>query len=322
MTVALSRRWALMSNSPAPRESDAAFEVTVGAGTYVALRGISSSKTYSVRWGDGATYSGTATSTSHTYTTAGTYTIETNATLSGSSYQIFGNNSFLRKVISWGSLFKGVTNANYAFSDCSGLTDLPSSWAGLESVTDTMHMFNSCTQLSSIPPSWAGLESVTNAQSMFQGCSKLSSIPSSWAGLESVTNAQSMFCTCFQLSSIPSSWAGLESVTNTYYMFESCYQLSSIPSSWAGLESVTNAQSMFQGCTSLVTGGTADIGALSKVTSCAMMMDGCSSYKGNVLNLYNTLKNGCSVSEDWHRYAFRGCSMADGYADLPYYWKN
>ena len=182
MTVALSRRWALMSISPAA--GWAVFEVTVTAGTSVMLRSISPSKTYSVLWGDGATYSGNARRTSHTYTTAGTYLIETNATLSGSDAHVFSDNSFLRKIISWGSLFKGVVTASRTFYGCSGLTALPSSWAGLESVTNTSSMFRDCyLQLSSIPSSWAGLERVTNTMGMFHGCSMAggyADLPSDW----------------------------------------------------------------------------------------------------------------------------------------------
>lgn len=323
----------------------AVFEVKVAAGQSVTLQSIKTGVTTRVLWGDGTVVSGSTSSFSKTYVEAGTYLIQTDAASSGTGNQHFPNNSYLIKVHRWGNLLKGVWNGDRLLLGSTALVSLPPTWEGLESVGSLYYAFRGCASLCVLPSSWVGLSSLTSAFGAFES-SGITDLPSSWRGLENVTTTRAMFYNCTQLLSAPSSWEGLEKNTNTWDMFYNNVRLQtpitswaglgrvdtainmfygtaipSIPTSWAGLGSLVNASEMFRNCSSLVTGGTADIGTLSKVTNCYMMMDGCSSYKGNVLNLYNTLRNRCT-STNYYRYAFRGCSSAVGYADLSYYWKN
>ena len=326
----------------------AVFEVKVAAGQSVTLQNIEIVGAKSVLWGDGTVVAGFAcydSRFSKTYEEAGTYLIQTDATSSGSGNPLFPSNSYLIKVHRWGNLLKGVWNGDRLLKGSAALVSLPPTWEGLESADSLEYAFQGCSSLSVLPSSWIGLSRLTSAFGAFEA-SGITGLPSSWRGLENVTTTRAMFYNCTQLLSAPSSWEGLEKNTNTWDMFYNNVRLQtpitswtglglvntainmfygtaipSIPTSWAGLGSLVNASEMFRNCTSLETGGTADIGTLSKVTNCYMMMDGCSSYKGDVLSLYFTLRNRCT-STDYYRYAFRGCAAAPGYADLPYYWKN
>src|SRR6185437_2158537 len=112
------------------------FTITVDDGAYT--------YNYDVNWGDGSTSAGLTTSTTHTYATAGTYTIRINGLF---PYFAGGEDGEkLLTVSQWGSAMNWQSFAS-SFKGCYNLdvtaTDVPI----LTSVTSMESMFESCGSL-------------------------------------------------------------------------------------------------------------------------------------------------------------------------------
>ncbi len=169
---------------------------------------------YNVDWGDSSTSTGVAGSTTHTYASAGTYTVS----ITGDFPRIYFNNGGdRRKIISveqWGNIawtsmanaFFGATNLriNAVDSpDLSGVTDMSnmfrslfiyfnpdiSSW-DVSNVTNMSGMFNSAIAFNQDISSW-DVSNVTNMNTMFFAAPFNQDI-SSW-DVSSVTDMTSMF---------------------------------------------------------------------------------------------------------------------------------
>ena len=134
-----------------------------GTGTY----------TGTIDWGDGNTDVNDGTVTTHTYATAGTYTViitgdcigwDMGNTISGSTYWT--------SVVNWGQLQLGADNLGYNFAFCPNL-DLSSvqGTLNLTGVTVFAGLFYDCTSLTTINNinSW-DTSSITNMSEMFGNC--------------------------------------------------------------------------------------------------------------------------------------------------------
>ena len=110
-----------------------------------------------------------------------------------------------------------LTNCNYMFAGCTGLTEAP---VIPEGVTSCLGMFQSCIGLTKAPviPS-----SVTSCDYMFQGCIGLTKAPEIPL---SVINCSWMFQRCMSLTEAPIIPAN---VVDCSYMFQGCESLTTIP---------------------------------------------------------------------------------------------
>ena len=193
-----------------------------------------------VDWGDGASQDATASGATitHTYTTAGTYTIRIKADCYRIQFGVSQYNTLLYdangdwdklgNITSGKDMFIGCTNAQLS------LTSLP------EGLTNANGMFYGCKKatlpLTSLP---AG---ITSGSNMFQGCSNaqlpITELPSG------LTNGQAMFNSCSKaqlpLTSLP---PGLKGAATMFY---GCYNaqlfITELPSG------LTDANYMFSGC--------------------------------------------------------------------------
>jgi len=146
---------------------------------------------YDVDWGDGNTDTGVTGDITHTYASAGTYTVK----ISGAFPRIFFNNGGdrlkLLEIQNWGNIAWNSFNA--AFRGCSNMdvtaTDVPD----LSSVTDMFRMFNVATSLvgNSSFENW-DVSNVINMSSMFQSASSFNQNLGIWE-ISSVTNMLAMF---------------------------------------------------------------------------------------------------------------------------------
>ena len=158
-----------------------------------------SAGTYSgiIDWGDGNTSVNSYANRTHTYATAGTYTVTIGCgTIEGWDFgATTGGRLQIRTVERWGQL-RGRNNVRPGFYDCSNLN--------LTSVQDTpdltgyvslLQMFQSCTSLTSINNinSW-NTGSITNMSSMFSTCSSFNQSLS--FDTSSVENMTQMFRNC------------------------------------------------------------------------------------------------------------------------------
>ena len=201
-----------------------------------------------VDWGDGGGTSDITTyndaDLSHTYASAGTYTIS----ITGTFPSIYMNNSAsapkIVEVVDLGDV--GWTRLNNAFYGCTNMTSFASDNADTSSVTNMYAMFYGCSSLTSLDVSGFDTSSVTNMYTMFYSCSSLTSLDVSGFNTSSVNTMYSMFFLCSSLKSLDVSGFDTSSVTNISYMFQNCTALTGLRIRDWNVEAVTSATSFCQ----------------------------------------------------------------------------
>jgi surface protein len=157
-----------------------------GTGTY----------TGTIDWGDGNTDVNDGTITTHTYATAGTYTVIIDGDCIGWYFGNVGGSTYITSVVNWGQLQLGPENYGYNFAFCPNL-DLSSvsDTLDLTGVTNFDGLFFDCTSLTTINNinSW-DTSAITTMAEMFQGCSAFNQALS--FDTSAVTNMNSMFYGC------------------------------------------------------------------------------------------------------------------------------
>lgn len=231
-----------------------AFDIaTVSSGTYDAV----------VNWGDGNIDSITAhddADLTHTYATAGTYTIA----ISGTFPRIrMGNSSAraaLRTVENLGVVGWADDGLQAAFKNCDGMTTFKAGRTDTSSVTSFQGMFQNCSSLTSVDARGMDTSSATNMFVMFKQTSSLSTVDVSGFDTSSVTNFSQMFrstgatdvrCDLFNISSATNleNFYGNSSLTTTRY--------DAVLISWAG-QTVTSGLAVSFGNSTFTSGGSAE----------------------------------------------------------------
>jgi surface protein len=201
--------------------------------------------TYSgtIDWGDSSTSINNYNNRTHTYATAGTYTISITGVTTGFRFNNTGSKLNIRTITNWGTLKLG--NSNAYFQGCSNLT--LTTVVGTLDLTGTINMqsmFDNCTSLTTVNGinSWS-TANVTNMAGMFYLCSAFNQDLS--FNTVAVTNMNNMFrqCTTFNQSLTFNTAA----VTNMGSMFRGCANLNKPINFNTG--AVTNMEELFQACT-------------------------------------------------------------------------
>ena len=179
--------------------------------------------TYSgtIDWGDGNTDVNDGTVTSHTYATAGTYTVIIDGDCIGwdMGTTIFGS-TYWTSVVNWGQLQLGTENTGYNFYACPNL-DLSSvqGTLNLTGVTVLDGLFYDCTSLTTINNinSW-DTSAITTMNAMFYNCTVFNQ-PLTF-NTSAVTSMNEMFqgCTAFNQALT----FNTSSVTDMGAMFDAC----------------------------------------------------------------------------------------------------
>ena len=182
-----------------------------GTGTY----------TGTIDWGDGNTDVNDGTVTTHTYATAGTYTVIITGDCIGWDVgnSIFGS-TYWTSVVNWGQLQLGADNLGYNFAFCPNLD--------LSSVQGTLD-----------------LTGVTNLDGLFYECFALTTINNinSW-DTSAITTMNEMFTNCNSFNQSLS--FNTSSVTSMNSMFKGCSVFNQALT--FNTSAVTNIGSMFSGC--------------------------------------------------------------------------
>jgi len=201
---------------------------------------------FDIDWGDGTTetITGIDPDPSHTYSSAGTYTVE----ITGSFPRIFLDGVFggggdnarkLQTIEQWGTIqwesfelaFAGAGNMTY------NTTDMPD----LSSVTDMSEMFNEAFSFNGDIGAW-DVSSVTNMRQMFSGASSFNQDIGDW-DVSGVTNMREMFIRANSFNQDIGDW-DVSSVTNMRGMFQSADQFNQDIGDW-NVSSVTSMRRMF-----------------------------------------------------------------------------
>ena len=205
------------------------------------------SGTYSgtIYWGDGSTDVNDGTVTTHTYATAGTYTVIITGDCIGWDTNSVSGSTYWTSVVNWGQLQLGTDNFGYNFAYCPNLD--------LSSVQGTLD-----------------LTGVTVLEGLFYDCGSLTTINNinSW-DTSAITSMNEMFSACFVFNqSLSFNTSAVESMN---FMFADCQVFNQSLS--FNTSSVTSMNSMFKGCSVFNSALTFNTSA---VTNMNDMFNGCS----------------------------------------------
>ncbi|MEN9845839.1 MAG: hypothetical protein RIS36_986, partial [Pseudomonadota bacterium] len=198
---------------------------------------------FTVDWGDGSTNTITSwnqAATTHTYSTAGTYTLTITGTITGWQFNNSGDRNKLLEISSWGPFKFGNTGSYF-----SGAENLTITATDVPDMTGTFTMasgFSECASLTTVPSmnSW-NMAAVTNMSSMFAWATSFNQNIGSW-NTAAVTNMASMFSGASAFNQNIGSW-NTAAVTNMYGMFDSAYAFNQNIGSW-NTAAVTNMYGM------------------------------------------------------------------------------
>lgn len=212
---------------------------------------------FSVDWGDGTNNTITAynqTQTTHTYSSAGTYTVKILGVCIGWQFNGGGDCLKLLDVSQYGCL---TISTGAAFMGCANLTgtaiDAPKITA-----TDMSSTFWGCSKFNGNLSTW-NMSTVTGASGMFFSCSMFNNGGS--PGINNWTFAPTsladMFWGCTVFNQPIGNW-NTSNVTSLFEAFTNCIAFNQNIGAW-NVGKVTSFQYAFQGCTAFNNGGSADI---------------------------------------------------------------
>lgn len=166
---------------------------------------------------------------SHTYQTAGTYTVKIN----GDFEKMYNCSTNVTRIISWGNTNTLLTNMDNAFSRCINLVEIPNDdYETFINVNSFLNTFSYCSNLVSIPGNlFLHCYNVSSFNGTFSNCTKLQSIPEElFDNCINVIDMAGVFSSCTSLTSIPSTlFINNINVTNFSSAFASCRSLVNIP---------------------------------------------------------------------------------------------
>ena len=204
--------------------------------------------TYSgtIDWGDGNTDTNIYANLTHTYATAGTYTVIITGDCIGWDTNTLGGSTYWTSVVNWGQLQLGPDNYGYNFAFCPNL-DLSSVQGTLDltGVTVLDGLFYDCTSLTTINNinSW-DTSAVTSMNSMFGNCTSFNQSLS--FNTSAVTNIGAMFQSCTSFNQ-PLTF-NTSAVTDMNSMFAYCSVFNQALT--FNTSAVTSMNAMFANCSS------------------------------------------------------------------------
>ena len=259
---------------------------TVVSGSNQVKLPLASTGTYDfiVDWGDGTTNIITAYNqpeATHTYASAGTYTITLTGRIDGFGFASFGEDSSkLIDVQQWGTV--RLHNNGWQFGRCNKLaaftaTDSPD----LSGVTNMGSMFNGASAFNQDISSW-NTANVTTMGGMFYNASAFNQDISSW-NTANVTTMASMFYNASAFNQDISSW-NTANVTTMYSMFYNASAFNQNLNSW-DVSHVISMSSMFCGASAF--NGDISSWNTANVTDMSQMFRNATSFNGNI-STWNT----------------------------------
>lgn len=200
---------------------------------------------FRVAWGDGTVDTITAYNqpeVTHTYPSAGTYTVTIDGTIRGFRFANGGDKLKFLTIDSYGPL---DISTDAAFFGCSNLTSTATD-APTISTTSLGDTFRACTNFNGAIGNW-DVSSVTNMAYMFLGATSFNRDIGNW-DVSGVTSMNGLFSGASSFNQDIGSWDVL-SVTNMFQMLSNATSFNQDISGW-DVSSVTNMLSMFNSATS------------------------------------------------------------------------
>lgn len=213
---------------------------TSGASTNTVTLPLRGTVNVTIDWGDGGSVETATTSgnLSHTYASAGTYTVSISGSLSayGYSWDTPVDANKLTSVTSFGLL--GLNSLSGAFSGTTKLTSITATIPS--SVTDMSYLFKNSSFNGNIS-AW-DVSNVKNMDYMFYGATSFNGSIGSW-NVSNVTSMSGMFFASTAFNQPIGSW-DVSNVTDMSYMFSNTNAFNQSLNNW-NVSSVTNMRNMF-----------------------------------------------------------------------------
>ena len=196
---------------------------------------------FSINWGDGTVENimGDDPNPTHTYDTAGTFTVKITGTF---PHFYLNYNSIRAKLLSveqWGNI--AWESMNSAFGGASNLTINATDVPDLSRVTDMASMFRSATAFNQDIGNWS-VDSVTNMDYMFAFANSFNQDIGGW-NVSNVENMSNMFNNARAFNQDIGGW-NVSGVTNMSYMFWSASAFNQDIGGW-NVSNVENMSGMF-----------------------------------------------------------------------------
>ena len=218
-----------------------------------------------IDWGDSTVVSNSFANKSHTYTSAGTYTIIIDGDVQGWAFENGGDKLKITDVSNWGTGF--VFDRTRMFQGCANMdvsaTDIPTisttamtsqfyqtgittpDWSGwdMTGVTDYQFCFQLSSSFNGNVANWV-TTSTTNIKKMFDRCSLFNQDLSSWV-TDNITNAEQAFVNADAFDGDVSNWT----LNGTWFRpFDNCDAFTGIGVDTWDTSGLTSAQNMFVNC--------------------------------------------------------------------------
>ena len=200
---------------------------------------VSNSYNYSVDWGDSTTSTGVTTAITHTYATAGTYTVKINGTYPSIYFANSGDRLKLLEVKNWGSNI--WTNMVSAFMGCENLRITATDAPNLSTVTDMHYMFWNCILMDDPIGHW-DTSNVTDMGQLFMGATNFNQDISGW-NTGNVANMAYMFAQAPNFNQPIGTW-NTANVTDMHDMFLGATNFNQPIGTWNTIK-VVNMKTMF-----------------------------------------------------------------------------
>ena len=196
---------------------------------------------YTIDFGDGTILNNQTGDLTHTYNSAGIYTVS----ISGDFPRIYFeelSNPDNHKIISieqWGDI--QWTSMEEAFKGCGELVINATDAPDLSQVTSLSEMFNNCEALNQSINHW-DVSTITDMSQMFYDCNNFNQPLNSW-DISSVTNLEKTFYNCTDFNQPLYGW-DVSSVTNMSGMFDFARNFNQALDSW-DVSNVIDMSGMF-----------------------------------------------------------------------------
>jgi hypothetical protein len=215
--------------------------------------------TYSgtIDWGDSSSDSLSYANRTHTFATAGTYTITITGQIEGFTFNNGGDKLKILDISNWGTVaftgnyqqMRGCTNLDISATDAPDVSGV----IGFE----LQGFFYGCTSLTTPDFSAWDVSMISNFASMFAGgLTTFNGDLSTW-DMSSATTIEGMFNGCSIYNQPMNDW-DVSNVLTTVTCFYKNYAFNQNIGAWR-LTSCTNCQDMFYNCNAFNNGGSADI---------------------------------------------------------------
>jgi surface protein len=253
---------------------------------------------YSVDWGDGNSDTGVTGSITHTYASAGTYTVSISGDFPRIFFQNGGDKDKLITIEQWGDI--EWTSMSDAFFGCSNMDVVATDAPDLSGVTSLYRMFGFATSFNGDISHW-DVSTITNMEVVFAAADIFNQDISDW-DVSNVTSFHLMFDDADAFNQDISEW-DVSSATAMSFMFRNAKTFNQPLDAW-DVSNVTTMREMFRGA--LAFNQPLATWDVSNVTTMEAMFFNAPSFNqplnswnvSNVTSIYNMFRAAGSFNQD------------------------